>query len=146
MKIFFVVLTKPLRAPSAVYIKEITPIGNEYFHEDQLTIFELKKLIWQQLNDDEGLANSITLWKVEGLIEGGEKWKTLEIIEDDIEIYIENELKGTKLSPATQFKAVFTSAPPGGTIPIIVQLPSYSKCLLIFYFSKKDNSAILFSI
>ncbi|RIA79294.1 hypothetical protein C1645_746002 [Glomus cerebriforme] len=67
--------------------EENNTIGGKTFHENELTIFELKKLIWRELNGNEdgsNKANQWMLWKVEDLIEGGEKWKALEDIEDKL--------------------------------------------------------------
>ncbi|CAB4417596.1 unnamed protein product [Rhizophagus irregularis] len=65
MRLFFVVLTKPLCESSAIHITK----------------------------ENNAMANQWTLWKV---IEGGEKWKALENIEENnnTEIYIKNKFKG----------------------------------------------------
>src|SRR5437016_4138089 len=99
MRLFFVVLAKPLGESSAVHItKENNVIGDKTFREDELTVFELKKLIWKELNGNEkgsNEANRWTLWKVENFIEGDKKWVALENTEDNsIETYIRNELGG----------------------------------------------------
>ncbi|CAG8715146.1 11451_t:CDS:2 [Funneliformis caledonium] len=84
MRLFFVVLAKPLGQSSAVHItEENNTIG---------------KLIWKELYGGEVGSNRVnqwTLWKVKDLIEGDEKWKALEDIEDsNTETFIKNELKG----------------------------------------------------
>ncbi|CAB4489471.1 unnamed protein product [Rhizophagus irregularis] len=70
---FFVVLAKPLGESSAVHItEENNTIDGKTLHENDLTTFELKKLIWKELvGNEEGSnkANQWTLWKVEDFIE-----------------------------------------------------------------------------
>ena len=146
MRLFFVVLTKPLGESSAVHItKENNIIGDKTFREDELTVFELKKLMWKELKGNEDGSNETnrwTLWKVEDFIEGGKEWLALENTEDNsIETYIRNELKGNKLTSAMGLrKHVFPSDPPEGMIHIIVQQSAPAttgKCLPMVYLSNK---------
>ncbi|RIA82176.1 hypothetical protein C1645_743972 [Glomus cerebriforme] len=128
MRLFFVVLAKPLGESSAVHItEENNTIDGKPFRENELTVFELKKLIWKELNGNEegsNKANQWTLWKVEDFIEGGEKWKALEDIEDNnTEIFIKYELNGYKLTSAMGLKDVFSVDPPKGVIHVLVQPP-----------------------
>ncbi|CAG8664984.1 2659_t:CDS:2 [Funneliformis mosseae] len=113
MRLFFVVLAKPLGQSSAVHItEENNTIGGKTFHENELTIFELKKLIWKELYGGEVGSNRVnqwTLWKVKDLIEGDEKWKALEDIED--------------IEDTMGLKEVFSADTPKGVIHILVQPP-----------------------
>src|SRR5437763_12714422 len=105
MRLFFVILAKPLGQSSAVYItKENNTIDDKTFREDELTVFELKKLIWKELygnKEGSNKTNQWTLWKVENLIEEGEEWKALGNIEDnDAKSHIKKKLNGNKLTSA----------------------------------------------
>ncbi|RGB42189.1 hypothetical protein C1646_751222 [Rhizophagus diaphanus] len=109
MRLFFVFLAKPLGKSSAVHItEEDNTINGKPLHENDLTVFDLKKLIWKELvGNEEGSnkANQWKLWKVKDLIERTEKWKALEDIEDsNTETVIKNELKDDKLTPAMNLK------------------------------------------
>jgi Crinkler effector protein N-terminal domain len=153
MRIFFVVLAKPLGEASAIHItEENNTIDGKTLHENDLTTFELKKLIWKELvGNEEGSnkANQWTLWKVEDLIEGGEKWKALEDIEDsNTETFIKHKLNGKKLTSAMGLKDVFSVDPPRGVIHIIVKMPTPTpattgKCLPMVYLSNKKFADLL---
>ncbi|CAB4398540.1 unnamed protein product [Rhizophagus irregularis] len=65
---FFVVLAKPLGESSAVHItEENNTIDGKTLHENDLTTFELKKLIWKELVGNEEGSNKANQWT---LVEG----------------------------------------------------------------------------
>ena len=117
-------------------IKQVEiPIG-------ELNIDFLKKYMWEQeynlfknLNVDD--ASRLDLWRV----------NVKKVVDVHTEDDIVQKLEGNKMEPNRLYSYYFGKPPEAGKIHIIVQpQSSTSECPLIFYFSKKDNFAILFSI
>ena len=140
MSLFYYVLGSPSNSSTPIDIGDPTKVDNVDVSYKNLTFGHIKKLILP--NNKKSSERS--LWKVN--IPSKEKKKELEILNEhfrnnaDMTVVLGNELD------ETEFLSTYTY--PSQTIHIIVQPPSAttSKCLLIFYFSKKDNFAILFSI
>jgi hypothetical protein len=140
--LFCYVLGTPVNSAIPVDIGNITKVGGPDVTLEKLNFGHIKKLIWPNNNK----ANELKLWKfVTPLNKDNAALKELN------KKFYENIELSDELSPSTKFLKEF---PVGyefldGYIHIIVQPPpsvTTGKCLLIFYFSKKDNFAILFSI
>ena len=117
-----------------------------------MSISKLKDMIYEKnkndFEDKKFDANKLNLWFVDIPYDAENvKLRTLQSRSRDMkeENIIIQELGGKKLSPVDDIGDIFTND--SKNIRIIVQPPATtSECLLIFYFSKKDNFAILFSI
>ena len=144
MSLFFIVLAHPLDNPSMIDIIEEHIIDGNKVAKDNLNTIHLKELIWHEIRnseDNEKEANKLTLWKVENLLEGNNKWKILETLgepynKDDIE----QKLGGVMLlSTNVLFTDVWQNGLPKISIHIIVKLPpaTTSKCLPMFNLSNK---------
>ena len=112
----------------------------------KVMIYEMNK---NDFEDKKFDANKLNLWLVDIPYDTENvKLRTLQSRSRDMEEenIIIQELGGKKLSPVDDIGDIF--AYDSKNIRIIVQPPppaTTGECLLIFYFSKKDNFAILFS-
>jgi hypothetical protein len=105
MSFYFVVLTYPLPDPFPVNIFQDNSISeNEMIPKAELTFGHLKQIIVRVMEKSPTVYKNIcevkSLWKVEGLAEGGNKWTILEeIANDKDETSIEQKLRalGNKL-------------------------------------------------
>jgi hypothetical protein len=136
------ILGTPINSAIPIDLGSVNKVGNVDIQLENLNFGHLKKLIWPRNNK----ANELKLWKFETpMREDNEDLKELNKNFNKV-----TEL-GNELSPGTKF---LTEFPTGyefldNYIYIIVHPPSSAttgKCLLIFYFSKKDYFATLFSI
>lgn len=136
------VLGSPVNSVIMVEIRKEIKIGEYDVPIEDLTFGHIKKLIWP--NNDK--ANELRLWKVE--ISSEEKMMMLDTLNKNFHENVDmTNVLGKELESTDFFPVNYK--PPLHTIHIIVQPPSpatIGKCLLIFYFSKKDDFAILFSI
>ena len=120
------------------------PVNTLEIPIDQLTIDFLKIYIWEQKHNilkdlDVNNASRLDLWRV-----------NVERVANVVDVHTEDDivqkLEGNKMDPSLMYSHYFNKTPEAGKIHIIISRSSTSECLLIFYFSKKDNFAILFSI
>ena len=123
----------------SIPLSEKVSIKEDEYSIKSLTIDILKKYIWERekdnLKDLTNNASKLELWHVN--------------VEEVVDIFNENDivqkLEGNKMKPNFLFSNYFSGQPPAGKIHIIIQPPATTgKCLLIFYFSNKENFAICF--
>src|SRR4051812_34008591 len=125
----------------SIPLSEKVSIKNDDYSIKSLTIDILKEYIWERKNnilkDLTNDASKLELWHVN--------------VEEVADVFNEDDivqkLGGKKMKPNFLFSDYFSDQPSARKIHIIIQpLVTIGKYLLIFYFSKKDNFTILFSI
>jgi hypothetical protein len=135
--LFCYILGTPINSAIPIDLGSVNKVDNVDIQLENLNFGHLKKLIWPRNNK----ANELKLWKFETpMREDNEDLKELNknFISKVTEL-------GNELSPGTKFLTEF----PTGYMYLdnyIHIIATTGKCLLIFYFSKKDNFATLFSI
>jgi hypothetical protein len=135
--LFCYILGTPINSAIPIDLGSVNKVDNVEIPLESLNFGHLKKLIWPRNNK----ANELKLWKFETpMREDNEDLKELN------KNFISKVTKlGNELSPGTKFLTEFSTGYKylDNYIHIIA---TTGKCLLIFYFSKKDNFATLFSI
>ncbi|CAG8518293.1 3254_t:CDS:2 [Funneliformis caledonium] len=111
MSLFFVPLTSPLLDPIPINISETITINDQEKPKDNLTIGDLKIIIWGIIGDNSNSKDffKLKLWKVD-LEEGKGKWKELETLAKSS--YTEAEIEnfgGIKLLTTSKVVEVFES-------------------------------------
>ncbi|RGB35680.1 hypothetical protein C1646_759015 [Rhizophagus diaphanus] len=130
MSLFCVVLTYPLPEPFPVNISKENWISeNETISKEKLTFGHLKQMILRVVEKSPNVYKNVhevkSLWKVEGLAEGSNKWSILEETAKEDETDVEQKLReigGDKLISTMKVEAVFQDPYDDG-IHIIVQPP-----------------------
>ena len=149
MLLFCVLLVHPLPEPFSIDISEENPTDNGIVYKDRLSFSHIKKLILNILKESPTVYKNVsevkTLWRIEELAEGNDKWEILEKIvkefndETDTEHKLK-ELDARKLLSSNYFKDEFTAELPKRKVHIIIQPSSPAttgKCLPMVYLSNK---------
>ena len=148
MSLFCVVLIHPLPDPFPVNISQENWISeNETISKEKLTFGHLKQMILRVIEESPNVYKNIrevkSLWKVEKLAEGNDKWTILEETAKD-EAGVEQKLKdlGVKLKSSSFVNSSFPNCvAPEEHVHILVQPPpspaTTGKCLPMVYLSNK---------